>query len=87
MSRVDLLWRLAGGVAIIAGWGTSLLHRAVLHAHIGGPPSTWEWVLGLLTFALVSSGALLLLNGARLREGGERDGQRPGAVRPKSPRL
>ena len=87
MNRTGLLWRLAGVISVTAAWGTSLLHRTVLDARIGGPPSLWEWVLGLLSFALASFGAILLINGAHLREGWDRDDSCPKAARPKSPRI
>ena len=68
MSRSDFLWRLGGAAAIMAACGTSLIHCAVAAAHVGGPPGIWEWVLALLSFVLASVGALLLLNGAGLRD-------------------
>lgn len=74
MSRSDFLWRLGGVAAIVGACGTSLIHRAVAAAHPGGPPGIWEWVLALLSFVLASIGALLLLNGAGLRDRREGSG-------------
>jgi hypothetical protein len=73
MNRRDILHRLAG-VALVLGAGAStLLHREVWLAHASGPATGLEAVLGLLTFALASLGILLVIGGARLRDGWKRD--------------
>lgn len=66
MKRQDVWWRLGGVMAMVAAYGTSLIHQAVVTRPVAGPPGPWEWVLALLSFVLASVGALLLLQGARL---------------------
>lgn len=68
MTKRDVLWRLAGVAALAGAGGISLLHRELLAEHLSRPATSMEWVLGLLSFLLASFGALLIINGARLRE-------------------
>lgn len=62
----DLAWRCSGFLAFGMAAGAASLHRAVLAVTVNGPPSAWEMVLGLLSFAFASLGLLLLLHGAQL---------------------
>lgn len=81
MSRRDILHRLVG-VAVLLGAGAStLLHREVWLVHASGPASGLEAALGLLTFALASLGVLLIIGGARLRDGWKRDCDRAARCR------
>ena len=73
MSPRDTVHRLVG-VSILLGAGAStLLHREVWLAHASGPATGLEAALGLLTFVLASLGVLLIIGGARLRDGWKRD--------------
>lgn len=69
MNRRDMAWRLGGLVALAAAGGTSLLHRSVLATQVNRPASSLEFVLGLCGFVLASLGVLLLIQGAKLRDG------------------
>jgi hypothetical protein len=74
MTKRDLRHRLTGVAILLFGaGGSTLLHRQVWEAHAKGPASALEGALGLLTFALGSLGLLLVINGARLRDGWKRD--------------
>lgn len=73
MKRRDVLHRLVG-VAILLGAGAStLLHREVWLAHASEPATGLEAALALLTFAMASFGLLLVIGGAKPRDGWVRD--------------
>lgn len=76
MSRRDILHRLAG-IAILFGAGVSmLLYRKIRLDGAGGPVTEPEAALGLLTFTLACLGMMLLIGGARLRDGWRRRRER-----------
>lgn len=69
MNGRDMAWRLGGLLALAAAGGASLLHRSVPATRVGGPVSSLDFVLGLCSFVVASLGVLLLVRGARLRDG------------------
>lgn len=73
MNRSDVLHRLTGVALLCGAGGSASLHRQVWLAHATGPASVLEAGLGLTTFVLACMGLLLLLSGARLRDGWRRD--------------
>lgn len=62
----DLRHRLAGVTMLLCSVGTSLLHRHVLETAKNGPAQLGELACALFTFALASTGILLVINGSAL---------------------
>lgn len=75
MTRADCLWRLSGVALFGAAGLISLAHKRVAAAAAGGPPSGWEALLALASFLVATLGAVLVLNGVRLRD--ERRAMKP----------
>ena len=85
MNRRDLLHRLIGVAALLAAGEAAPWHRQMWNTHAAGPASGLEAALGIMILMLASLGMLLLIHGAKLRDGWVRDCARAAARREARP--
>lgn len=66
----DLRYRLLGLLLITASAVLALAHKEVMNRRGGAEPALIEFAMTLGGFAFASLGALMLINGRRLRDPG-----------------